>query len=138
MKKIVTALVGLLLVCVTNVYAGTAYTNGRAFLRKGSPTGGGKVYVASNATEPAASAYKAVTSSTSPAFNVQVAGNATFHYWAKANTGYIFTGWYDENGTLVSSGAAHISKAKRRSSIPRSVTHGSSAKALPRPVPNRV
>ena len=123
MKKIVTALVGLLLVCVTNVYAGTAYTNGRAFLRKGSPTGGGKVYVASNATEPAASAYKAVTSSTSPAFNVQVAGNATFHYWAKANTGYIFTGWYDENGTLVSSGAAHISKAVTAGTAGTSDTH---------------
>ena len=117
------ALIGVMVLSISSVYAGTAYTNGRAFLKQGSPTGGGKVYVASNATEPAASAYKAVTSSTSPAFNVQVAGNATFHYWAVANAGYIFTGWYDANGVLQSSGAAHFSKAVTAGTAGTSDTH---------------
>ena len=116
-------LLSVLLLNVADVFAGTGYTHGRAFLRQGSPNAGGKVYVASNATEPAASAYKAVTSSTSPAFNVQVAGNATFHYWAVANPGYIFTGWYTAEGALQSSGAAHISKAVTAGQAGGSDTH---------------
>ena len=91
-RVLLLAIFGILFSGVAEVYAGTAYTNGRAFLKQGSPSGGGKAYVASNATEPTSSQYKAVSSSTSPAFNVQVAGDATFHYWAVANPGYIFTG----------------------------------------------
>ena len=119
----VIALIGLLVLGISSVYAGTAYTNGRAFLKQGSPTGGGKVYVASNATEPTSGQYKAVTSSTSPAFNVQVAGDATFNYWAVANPGYIFTGWYTAEGALQSSGAAHISKKVTAGQAGGSDTH---------------
>ena len=122
-NRLVIALLGVLVLTISNANAGTAYTNGRAFLKQGSPTGGGKVYVANNGTTPAASAYKAVTSSTSPAFNVQVDGNATFHYWAVANAGYIFTGWYDANGVLQSSGAAHFSKAVTAGQAGASDTH---------------
>ncbi len=117
------ALVGMTIFGVMNAYAGTAYTNGRAFLKQGSPTGGGKVYVASNATEPTSGQYKAVTSSTSPAFNVQVAGDATFNYWAVANPGYVFTGWYTAEGALQSSGAAHISKKVTAGQAGASDTH---------------
>ena len=122
-NRYVIALIGVLVLGISSVYAGTAYTNGRAFLKQGSPTGGGKVYVASNATEPTSGQYKAVTSSTSPAFNVQVDGNATFHYWAVANAGYIFTGWYTAEGALQSSGAAHISKAVTAGTAGTSDTH---------------
>ena len=122
-NRFVIALIGLLVLGISSVYAGTAYTNGRAFLKQGSPTGGGKVYVASNATEPTSGQYKAVTSSTSPAFNVQVAGDATFHYWAVANPGYIFTGWYTAEGALQSSGAAHISKKVTAGQAGGSDTH---------------
>ncbi|MBR4563096.1 MAG: hypothetical protein IKO26_01430 [Paludibacteraceae bacterium] len=127
-RVFVMTLMGVFMLCITDAYAGTAYTNGRAYLRAGSPNNAGKVYVASNATEPAASAYKAVTSSTSPAFNVQVAGDATFHYWAVANAGYIFTGWYDDNGNLVKGtdgvlGSAHISKKVTAGTAGTSDTH---------------
>ena len=122
-NRFVIALIGVLVLGISSVYAGTAYTNGRAFLKQGSPTGGGKVYVASNATEPTSGQYKAVTSSTSPAFNVQVAGDATFHYWAVANPGYIFTGWYTAEGALQSSGAAHISKKVTAGQAGGSDTH---------------
>ncbi len=122
-NRFVIALIGVLVLGISSVFAGTAYTNGRAFLKQGSPTGGGKVYVASNATEPTSGQYKAVTSSTSPAFNVQVDGNATFHYWAVANAGYIFTGWYTAEGALQSSGAAHISKAVTAGTAGTSDTH---------------
>ena len=122
-NRFVIALIGVLVLGISSVYAGTAYTNGRAFLKQGSPTGGGKVYVASNATEPTSGQYKAVTSSTSPAFNVQVAGDATFNYWAVANPGYIFTGWYTAEGALQSSGAAHISKKVTAGQAGGSDTH---------------
>lgn len=122
-NRLVIALTGVMVLSIGSAYAGTAYTNGRAFLKQGSPTGGGKVYVASNATEPTSGQYKAVTSSTSPAFNVQVAGDATFNYWAVANPGYIFTGWYTAEGALQSSGAAHISKKVTAGQAGASDTH---------------
>ena len=122
-NRLVIALTGVMVLGIGSAYAGTAYTNGRAFLKQGSPTGGGKVYVASNATEPTSGQYKAVTSSTSPAFNVQVAGDATFNYWAVANPGYIFTGWYTAEGALQSSGAAHISKKVTAGQAGASDTH---------------
>ena len=54
---------------------------------------------------------------------MQVAGDATFHYWAVANPGYIFTGWYTAEGALQSSGAAHISKKVTAGQAGGSDTH---------------
>lgn len=116
-------LLSVLLLNVADVFAGTGYTHGRAFLKQGSPAAGGKVYVASNETAPTSGQYKAVTSTTSAAFDVKLASDATFHYWAVANPGYIFTGWYTYEGTLVSSGAAHISKTLKQPQAGGSDTH---------------
>ena len=122
-NRLVIALTGVLLMSVGSAYAGTGYTHGRAFLKQGSPTAAGKVYVAANATEPSDSQYKDVTSPTSPAFDVKNASTQTYHFWAKAKPGYIFTGWYTYEGALVSSGAAHISKSVTQPQAGTSDTH---------------
>lgn len=52
MRKFVAALVCSLLVCVTNVYAGAAYTEGRAYLKEGCAFDAGKSYVGGGEVHP--------------------------------------------------------------------------------------
>ncbi len=108
---------GCFFATVENTFAGTAYTDGRAYLRAGSPSGAGKVYVSTSSSEPAASAYKAcntvqTSETTTPSAKAQVSGDkkkTTYHFWAVANAGYKFIGWYSSTGALQGSGAAHVS-----------------------------
>ncbi len=110
-------LLSVLLLNVADVFAGTAYSDGRAYLRQGSPQNAGKVYVSTSSSTPAASSYKVcntvqTSETTTPSASAQVKGEktkTTYHFWAVANAGYIFTGWYDSNGNLLGSGAAHVS-----------------------------
>lgn len=104
---------------VNDVFAGTAYSDGRAYLRQGSPTNAGKVYVSTSSATPAASAYKAcntvqTSETTTPSASAQVSGETkktTYHFFAQANAGYKFIGWYSSTGALQGSGAEHISAA---------------------------
>ncbi len=125
------ALIGVMVLSVGSAYAGTAYSDGRAYLRQGSPTGAGKVYVSTSSSTPAASSYKAcntvqTSETTTPSASAQVSGEkktTTYYFWAKANAGYIFTGWYDSNGNLLNSGAANISKSITSGQAGGSDTH---------------
>ena len=116
-NRLVIALTGVLVLSIGSAYAGSAYSDGRAYLRQGSPSGAGKVYVSTSSSTPAASSYKAcntvqTSETTTPSASAQVKGEktkTTYHFWAVANAGYIFTGWYDSNGNLLGSGAAHVS-----------------------------
>lgn len=125
------ALIGVMVLSVGSAYAGTAYSDGRAYLRQGSPTGAGKVYVSTSSSTPAASSYKAcntvqTSETTTPSASAQVSGEkktTTYYFWATANAGYIFTGWYDSNGNLLNSGAANISKSITSGQAGSSDTH---------------
>ena len=129
--RVVIAVFSFLLTGVTSVYAGSAYSDGRAYLRQGSPTGAGKVYVSTSSSTPAASSYKAcntvqTSETTTPSASAQVSGEkktTTYYFWATANAGYIFTGWYDSNGNLLNSGAANISKSITSGQAGSSDTH---------------
>ena len=136
MKKInlrvfAVTLLSVLLLNVADVFAGTAYSDGRAYLRQGSPQNAGKVYVSTSSSTPAASSYKAcntvqTSETTTPSASAQVSGEkktTTYHFWATANTGYIFTGWYNSNGVLQGSGAAHISASVTSGQAGGSDTH---------------
>ncbi|MBQ8099999.1 MAG: InlB B-repeat-containing protein [Paludibacteraceae bacterium] len=102
------AITGLSFTGVEEALAGNAYSDGRAYLRQGSPQNAGKVYVSTSSSTPAASAYKTcntvqTSESTTPCATAQVEGEnkkTTYHFWAQANTGYKFTGWYTSTGTL--------------------------------------
>ena len=119
------ALLGMFVFGITDAYAGgTAYSRARAYLKAGSPTAAGKVYVSTSSSTPAASSYKNCTSSTTAASSAQVEGaskTTTYHFWAKANTGYKFTGWYSKGAndtyTLVST-EAHFSHGVNSGSAP--------------------
>ena len=97
-------LVGVLCFSIGEAYAmGSVYSDGRAFLRPGCPSGAGKVYVGKTSSDqtmatPASSNFKDCNSSTSPAMTQQVKGTETktwYHFFAEAKTGYKFTGWYN-------------------------------------------
>ena len=130
-RVFVMTLMGVFMLCITDAYAGNAYTDGRAYLRAGSPNNAGKVYVSTSSTTPEASAYKPcnavqTSESTEPSASAQVKGGqtkTTYHFWAVANAGYKFTGWYDSNGALQSSGAAHISASVTSGTAGSSDTH---------------
>ena len=130
-NRLVIALTGVLVLSIGSAYAGTAYSDGRAYLRQGSPSGAGKVYVSTSSSTPAASAYKAcntvqTSETTTPSASAQVKGEkikTTYHFWAVANAGYIFTGWYDSNGNLLGSGAAHVSGSVTSGQAGGSDTH---------------
>ncbi len=123
------ALLGMFVFGITDAYAGgSIYSRARAFLKEGSPTAAGKVYVSTSSSTPAASSYKNCTSSTTAASSAQVEGaskTTTYHFWATANAGYKFTGWYSKNAsgvyTLVSSNA-HYSVGVTTGSAPSSGT----------------
>lgn len=124
-------LLSVLLLNVADVFAGTAYSDGRAYLRQGSPQNAGKVYVSTSSSTPAASSYKVcntvqTSETTTPSASAQVKGEktkTTYHFWAVANAGYIFTGWYDSNGNLLGSGAAHVSGSVTSGQAGGSDTH---------------
>ena len=130
-NRLMVALIGVMVLSISSVYAGTAYSDGRAYLRQGSPTGAGKVYVSTSSSTPAASSYKAcntvqTSETTTPSASAQVSGEkktTTYYFWATANAGYIFTGWYDSNGNLLNSGAANISKSITSGQAGGSDTH---------------
>lgn len=131
-RVFVMTLMGVFMLCITDAYAGgSAYTDGRAYLRAGSPNNAGKVYVSTSNATPAASAYKPcnavqTSESAAPSASAQVQGEnkiTTYHFWAVANAGYKFTGWYDSNGVLQSSGAAHISASVKSGTAGYSETH---------------
>ena len=89
-------LIGLLGVS-ENAWGGTAYSRGQAWLKPGSPVGAGKVYVSQNATPPADGDYVAFVSEDKAGDADKVAGDntkSTYYFYAKANEGYKFTGWY--------------------------------------------
>ena len=121
------ALLGMFVFGITDAYAGgTAYSRARAYLKEGSPTAAGKVYVSTSSSTPAASSYKNCTSSTTAASSAQVKGastTTTYHFWAQANAGYKFTGWYSKNAsgvyTSVSSNA-HYSVSVTSNAAPSS------------------
>lgn len=123
------ALLGMFVFGITDAYAGgNIYSRARAFLKEGSPTAAGKVYVSTSSSTPSASSYKNCTSSTTAASSAQVEGaskTTTYHFWATANAGYKFTGWYSKNAsgvyTLVSSNA-HYSVGVTTGSAPSSGT----------------
>ena len=115
-KTLLLALLGILCISV-NAYAGgsskKSYSCGQAYLYPGSPTGAGKVYVGQTGTmdvpldEPGDGSFSACNSSTTAASSAQVEGEELttfYHFFAKttSSTGYCFTGWYDEDGNLVS------------------------------------
>ena len=131
-RVFVMTLMGVFMLCITDAYAGgNAYTDGRAYLRAGSPNNAGKVYVSTSNATPAAGAYKTcnavqTSESTPPSASAQVEGEkktTMYHFWAVANAGYKFTGWYDSNGALRSSGAAHISASVTSGTAGYSETH---------------
>ena len=109
MKKIgfLVVLITLLVAGVQDVFAGAdAYGRGIAYLKEGCPTGAGKVYVRhTNSAEPAASSYQNCTEAGYSASFTGEKTTKTFYFWAKANSGYKFTGWYlmnaEENFELV-------------------------------------
>ena len=103
-KTLMLTLVGVLCFSIGEAYAmGSVYSDGRAFLRPGCPSGAGKVYVGKTSSDqtmgtPASSSFKDCNSSTSPAMTQQVKGTETktwYHFFAEAKTGYKFTGWYN-------------------------------------------
>ena len=113
----------MLCVGVADAYAGgTCYTRGRAFLRPGSPVGAGKVYVDRSSSVPSASWYEDCNSYTTPASQLAVAGDATFYFWAQANAGYKFTGWYDANGDLAKETSPYVGSIKAGSMALQSKT----------------
>ena len=108
-RTLILALTGVLFLSIGDAYSmGNVYSDGRAFLRPGSPSGAGKVYVGKSDSEinmatPSASSYKACNSSTSPAMTQQVKGTEKktwYHFFALANPGYKFLGWYDPDDML--------------------------------------
>ena len=130
-KVCLITLLGILFFNVTNLYAGSAYSDGRAYLRQGSPSGAGKVYVSTSSTTPATSVYKACNTvqsseTTTPSAAAQVKGEktkTTYHFWAVANAGYKFTGWYSSTGVLQGGGAEHISASVTSGTAGGSDTH---------------
>ncbi len=123
--------IGMIFLGVNRTYAGTAYSDGRAYLRQGSPQNAGKVYVSTSSTAPATSAYKTcntvqTSESTTPSATAQFSGEnkkTTYHFWAQANAGYKFTGWYNSTGVLQGSGAEHISASITSGTAGTSDTH---------------
>ena len=105
------ALLGMFVFGITDAYAGgDIYSRARAFLKEGSPTAAGKVYVSTSSSTPSASSYKSCTSSTTAASSAQVKGastTTTYHFWAQAIAGYKFTGWYTKNASGVYTPAAN-------------------------------
>ena len=91
-NRLVIALTGVLVLSIGSAYAGSAYSDGRAYLRQGSPSGAGKVYVSTSSSTPAASSYKAcntiqTSETTTPSASAQVKGEktkTTYHFWAVA------------------------------------------------------
>ncbi len=120
-----TAMVLVLFVLgIGQVWAGSASTQARAYLKDGSPSGSGKVYIAANsATAPSDNQYKDCT-----ADGITMDGTSgknkksTFYFYAKAKTGYKFTGWYkkntDDSFTLVTADASWSGSVTSPSSEP--------------------
>ena len=109
-KTLLFALTGVLFLSIGDAYSmGSVYSDGRAFLRPGCPSGAGKVYVGKSASEttmatPASSSFKACNSSTTAAMTQQEKGTEKktwYHFFAEANPGYKFTGWYDPDDKLL-------------------------------------
>ena len=127
MRAMVVALLGIFVMGVSEAYAGgTAYSRARAYLKEGSPTAAGKVYVGGGAKSTSPGTYANCTSSTTPAATDQKEGanvTTTYHFWAQANAGYKFTGWYSKNASnvysLVSS-EAHYSVGVNSGAAPSS------------------
>ena len=130
LRALFVALLGIFVFGITDSYANSAaYSRARAFLKDGSPTAAGKVYVSTSGSTPAASSYKNCTSSTTAASSAQTEGankTTTYHFWAQANAGYKFIGWYSKNAdnvySLVSS-AAHYSVGVNSGPAPSSGTN---------------
>ena len=83
-------LLGVFVLGITEAVASSSNRSyASAMLRSDAPTGSGKVYVGANAT----SSPNYQTSSSYESSNT----TSTFHFYAQATTGYVFTGWYDKS-----------------------------------------
>ena len=89
----------LLMLGVGNAWGGTAYTRGRAFLKEGCPTGSGKVYVGGGDKPSTPGTYTQLNSYDTPVTDEKAEAQATrtYYFYAQANSGYKFTGWYKKN-----------------------------------------
>lgn len=83
----------------TFYYAANAYV---------SPTGSGKVYVSSTATN--SPAYKNPPASTSGNQRTVGYGEVTLYYYAQANDGYIFDHWADSDGQAISTSSSYTAQ----------------------------
>ena len=95
-----TAMVAVLLMLgVGNAWAGSASTQARAYLKDGSPSGSGKVYIAANcAAAPSDNQYMDCTADGITQDGTSgKSKTSTFYFYDKAKTGYKFTGWYKKN-----------------------------------------
>lgn len=114
MKKFIVALVGLLVLGVSEVFAGAAYTEGRAFLKEGCAFDAGKSYVGGGEVHPPIApeaSGKHVYREWNETWGYDMyAGydrkkgsqiTTTYHFWAQANPGYVFTGWYTKGANDV-------------------------------------
>jgi len=84
---------------IGNAWGGTAYTRGRAFLKEGCPTGSGKVYVGGGGKSSTPGTYTQLNSYDTPVTDEKAEAQATrtYYFYAQANSGYKFTGWYKKN-----------------------------------------
>lgn len=100
-----------------NAWAGSAYSRGRAWLKGDSPTGSGQVYVSQSSTDNGT--YKTCNTTESEISSSEKEGENTttkYYFYAKANDGYKFTGWYSKNAdgtyTLQTSNTTHSASVK--------------------------
>ena len=128
-------LLGILFLNVADVYAsGSSYSRASIYLKSGSPTAGGKVYVGKAATS--SPSYKNCTSTTSAASSAEVEGankTTTYHFYAQANAGYKFTGWYTKNSNdeyTLASTEAHYSVAVTSGAAPSGMDNSYTDKNL--------
>ncbi len=102
---IVLSVFALMLTCVQDVLAtGSSYSRARVYLKEGSPSAAGKVYVGGGGKSASPGTYANCTSTTSAAATDQREGGSTtttYHFWAQANAGYKFVGWYQLNSSNV-------------------------------------
>ncbi len=107
----------VVLFTAANAWAGSAYSSGRAWLKGDSPTGGGKVYVSQSSTDNGT--YLNCNTTESEISSSEKEGEnstTTYYFYAKANDGYKFTGWYSKNAdgtyTLQTSNTTHSASVK--------------------------
>lgn len=110
------ALLVIVLLGIQTAWAGTsgkAYTRATAYLKDGSPSAAGKVYLGTAATS--SPAYANYNSSNGYFARVTsgegTSKTTTYHFYVTANTGYKFTGWYtkDDKGEFVTAANSTVS-----------------------------